>query len=99
MLGRLKKSPEHLQALDRVTAWTRERFQLPDEATILVSEVACSLPGCPPLETVIAFWTPDGTRHHLKLFKRVEEVVADDLPPAWLLPALAVSEGEGYDCC
>ena len=99
MLGSLKKSPEHLQALDRVKEWTRERFKLSQESAILVSEIACSLPGCPPQETVVAFWTADETRHHFKLFKPVEEVVNDDLPFDWLMNSLAVTEGYDGGCC
>lgn len=99
MLGSIKKSPEHLQALGRVKEWTRERFDLLEEEAILVSELACSLPGCPPLETVVAFWTLDGKRHHFKIFKRVEEVLCDDIPYAWLKEALVVPEGYGCDCC
>jgi len=57
MLRSFEKRPEHLQAIDRVKAWTRARFKLAEDVPILVSEVACGLPGCPPLETVIAFWT------------------------------------------
>ncbi len=99
MLQSFKKSPEHLAALDRVKAWTREHFNLPENAAIFVSEVACELPGCPPLETVVAFWTADGTRHHFKIFKRVEAVVVEDLPFAWMKDALAVPEGFACDCC
>ena len=99
MLGSLKKSPEHHQALDRVKEWTRERFKLSQESAILVSEIACTLPGCPPLETVVAFWTADETRHHFKLFKPVEEVVNDDLPFYWLMNSLAVTEGYDGGCC
>jgi nitrate reductase delta subunit len=98
MLGFIKKSPEHRAALDRVRAWTRVRFALPDEATIVVSEVACALPGCPPLETVIVFWERE-TRHHFKIFKPVVDVVDDDLPFAWLKDALAVPEDFVCDCC
>ena len=54
------KNPEHFEALDRIREWTRERFTLPGDAGILVSEVECKLPGCPPLETVVAFWTDPG---------------------------------------
>ena len=50
MLNPFSKHPEYLAALDRVKAWTRGRFKLPRDATVLVSEVACALPGCPPLE-------------------------------------------------
>ena len=99
MLGAPKKSAAHYQALDRVKEWTRERFKLSQESAILVSEIACTLPGCPPLETVVAFWTADETRHHFKLFKPVEEVVNDDLPFYWLMNSLAVTEGYDGGCC
>ena len=99
MLRSRKKRPERLEALDRVTEWTRERFKLPDDAAILVSELACALPGCPPLETVVAFWTENDKRHQFKLFKPVAEVVVDDLPPAWLKRALVAIEGMDLDCC
>lgn len=98
MLGSINKSPAHLQALNRVEGWTRERFELPREVVVLVSEVTCSLPGCPPLETVIAFWPADGKRRRFKVFKPVAEVVYDDLPFAWLLDAL-VDDGIDADCC
>jgi hypothetical protein len=99
MLRSLHKRPEYLQALDRVKEWTRSRFKLPEDAAVLVTEVACGLPGCPPLETVVAFWTDTDTRHHFKVFKRVEEVAPDDLPPAWLKNALIAIAGEGLECC
>jgi len=98
MFASVKKSPERLQVIERVTQWTRERFELPKEAVISVSEIACPLPGCPPLETAIVFWEGE-TRHHFKLFKPVEEVVIDDLPYDWLKDALAVPEGFENDCC
>jgi hypothetical protein len=93
------RSPERVLALGRVREWTRGRFALPDEATVLVSEMACSLPGCPPLETHVLFLTPDGKRHHFKVFKPVTEVATDDLPHSWLKDALAVPDGVGCDCC
>ncbi len=99
MLGAGRRSAAHCQALDRVGEWTRERFGLPAESAILVAEVSCATPGCPPLETVVAFWTLDATRHHFKVFKPVEAVVADDLPYSWLLHSLAVDPGFGCDCC
>ena len=98
MLGFVNKSPHHRAALERVRAWTRERFRLGADVTILVSEVACTLPGCPPVETVIVFWEND-RRHHAKIFKPVAEVVYDDLPFAWLKEALAVPEDFVCDCC
>ena len=97
--GFARKGPAHGEALERVRAWTRARFGLPVDDVILVSELACTLPGCAPLETVVAFWTETDKRHHFKIFKPVAEVVADDLPPAWLKEALAVPEGGDCECC
>jgi len=80
-----------------VREWVRERFTLGD-AAILVAEVACAVPGCPPVETVIAFWSEE-RRHHFKVFKPVAEVVTDDLPPRWYKNALAVPDDFECTCC
>jgi nitrate reductase delta subunit len=98
MLGFINKSPGHREAVDRVREWTRIRFKLPGDAAILVAEIACAVPGCPPLETVIAFWS-DERRHHTKVFKPVADVMEDDLPPSWMKDALAVPEDFECDCC
>jgi hypothetical protein len=93
----LKKSPAQVEAIERVRTWTRERFKLADEVPVVVAEIACGLPGCPPLETVVAFWTANDKRHQFKLFKPVQEVVYDDLPFAWLRDSLVASADLG--CC
>jgi len=98
-LGAFKTNPEHLRALERVGVWTRERFGLPEDAAVLVSEVACARPGCPPLETVVAFWTQNDRRHHFKVFKPVEAVDLDDLPPRWLRDALSATDESDLECC
>src|ERR1700741_3660775 len=35
-------------------AWVRRVLNLEDDAVVMISELRCSEPGCPPLETVIA---------------------------------------------
>lgn len=86
-------------ACDRVRDWVRERFALPGEAAILVTELACGVPGCPPLETVVAFWSADERRHQFKVFKPVAQMLQDDLPYAWQCNSLADCDGLGCDCC
>lgn len=85
-------------SLARVRGWVRRRFGLAEDSTILVAEIACTVPGCPPLETVIAFWS-DERRYHLKVFKPVSQVTEDDLPPGWLKPAFAVPDDFECGCC
>jgi hypothetical protein len=99
MLSSFKKNVVPRDALDRVKGWTRERFMLPDDAPIFVSQIECSVPGCPPLETVVAFWTEGDKRHHFKVFKPVAEVGEDDLPPWWMKNALSEAGVFGCECC
>ncbi len=94
-----KRSPEFIAALDKIKDWTRERFSLPKDAPVLVSQLSCQVPGCPPLETVVAFWTDGDKRHHFKIFKPVEGVVVDDLPPAFMKNALIELDGIDCACC
>jgi nitrate reductase delta subunit len=95
---RPRTTPADYQALDRMREWTRDRFRLAEDETIMVSEVSCTIPGCPPLETLVVFWTAQG-RHHFKIFKPLANVVEDDLPPAFMKNALVAIEGLDCDCC
>jgi nitrate reductase delta subunit len=97
--GAFRQDSEHVRALERVRNWTRESLILADDDTVLVSEVACARPGCPPLETVITFWTGGTERHWFKVFKPVAEVIFDDLPPAWLKDALYAADPVDGACC
>jgi nitrate reductase delta subunit len=77
-VGLTKKSPGISAEQERVRTWTREHFNLREEETIMVSELPCSDPGCPPVETHLVFWTQAG-RHQFKVFKPLAEVIPDDL--------------------
>ncbi|WP_455274991.1 hypothetical protein [Rhizobium herbae] len=98
MLKSASVTSQQLTAVRQVKAWTRERFGLDDDVTIMVAEIACGLPGCPPLETIITFWTAPDRRHQFKLFKRVVEVRDDDLPPSFMKNAM-ISDGDDIACC
>ena len=98
-IGFRRKPPGQAAAAEQVREWTRARFALPQDAAVMVAGGSCAVPGCPPLETVVALWTGTDTRHHFKVFKPLVEVVADDLPPAFLKSALADIEGVGCECC
>jgi hypothetical protein len=97
--GAFRQDAGHGRALERVKAWTRENLELANDDTVMVAEVACARPGCPPLETVVTFWTGGGERHWFKIFKPVAEVDFDDLPPAWLKDALYAADPVDGACC
>jgi nitrate reductase delta subunit len=99
MLAALQRESAWFEARTRLKAWTRERFALAAGDLVEAGEVASELPGCPPRETRIEFWTTGGVRHHFKVFKPLDAVTLEDIPPAWLRDALAVPEGLECDCC
>jgi hypothetical protein len=98
VLGFAKKTRENAAVLDYLRDWTRRRFGLNADDTVMISELACSAPGCPPIETHVVFWTPAG-RHHFKVFRPLAQVSEDDLPPAFMKNALIALEGFECDCC
>jgi hypothetical protein len=72
--------------LQEVKAWVREAWGLPEDAPLMVSELACSEPGCPPVETVIAVLRPKLKPVQRKLFSPVDgleraQVLALPRPP------------------
>jgi nitrate reductase delta subunit len=98
-LGAFKTEPDQERAVARVQEWTRERFSLSQDAPVMVTELQCRRPCCPPLETVVAFWLSDDQRRHFRVLKPTVEVVADDLPPAWLKDFLCAETDDEVDCC
>ncbi len=96
MLAPFKKHPDRSTAAAHVKQWTRNRF---GDVTVLVTELESAQPGFPPLTTVIAFWSAERKHYHYRVFKPLEEVTEDDLPPAWYREALAVTPGLDCGCC
>jgi nitrate reductase delta subunit len=90
-------SPAVLDAIASIQAWTRRRFKLDEAAAVLVSEVACRVPGCPPLETVVAFWSRDDSRHQFRLLKPLGDVRYDDI--GWLFGTPSAHDPTTWTCC
>jgi len=71
----------------------RDELDLGEDDTITVSEMACSKPGCPPMETVISIF-PAGEETYLI---RVCKAIAD-VEPMDVLTSLAFGDHrEGFD--
>jgi nitrate reductase delta subunit len=78
---------------------TRQQFRLSDDDIVMVTELACLVPGCPPLETVFAFWPAGGQRRQFKIFKPAGAVEQADLPPWWMKDALILPDWIDCECC
>ncbi len=94
-----KKRPDAAGITRRLKDVVLAHFRLAEGDAIMITEVECQVPGCPPLETILAFWGEDGRRRHYKVFKPVEQVFEDDLPPWWMKDALVQEEIFGCPCC
>lgn len=98
MLKTASRNAGKIDAVRRIKDWTRERFSLGDDVAVMVAEVACGLPGCPPIETIVTFWTAPDVRHAFKAFKPVAEVTIEDLPPYWMKNSIITESGD-LSCC
>jgi hypothetical protein len=58
LLNRFRPNRPDPEDSARIKAWVRETLALPDDAVVTVSEIACTDPACPGLETVILVMRP-----------------------------------------
>jgi hypothetical protein len=63
----------------RIKDWVRELIAPGDDVTILVSELSCSEPGCPPIETVIAVFRGRDEPSKYTIHRPSAEVTRDDI--------------------
>ncbi|MBC3191844.1 hypothetical protein H7X46_12300 [Pseudonocardia sp. C8] len=62
ILGGSARDGDRARRASELADLVRTTLELPDEAAVTVSQLACREPGCPPVETVIAVLGPDGRR-------------------------------------
>jgi hypothetical protein len=65
--------------LQRIKTWARELLTLNQTVDVLVTEVRCTEPGCPPTETMIALLHGPGDTEQYTLHKPLSAVQRDDL--------------------
>ena len=71
----------------------REELDLGEDDTITVSEMACTKPGCPPMETVITVFPAGEETYLIRVCKAIVDVELMDV-----LTALAFGDHpEGFD--
>ncbi len=73
---RQTSEPAHVE---RIKAWARATWALADDATVMVTELSCHEPGCPPVETVIALLEAPGRISRHKIHKRAGDVSQADV--------------------
>ena len=67
------------QKIKEIKQWVQASLALPPETTILITELTCTEPGCPPLETVIALLRGPGDNVQQKIHRSIAEVTKDEI--------------------
>lgn len=80
------------EAAGRIRRWVEEILPAEETATLLVTELTCSEPGCPPIETVIAVIAGPASRTW-KIPRRATEITAGDVAAALARPPDAAHVG------
>ncbi|MCU0758015.1 MAG: hypothetical protein MUF07_02290 [Steroidobacteraceae bacterium] len=69
-----------------VRDWTCATLGLGESATVLVTELSCAEPGCPPREVVIAVFAPHAPRRQCRIHCALAELDESRVRAAWLAP-------------
>lgn len=64
-----------------IKVWTREFLALPEDAVVSVNELSCSLPDCPPKETIVLVMG-DGETKQVSLHMAMADVTRESLAAA-----------------
>jgi hypothetical protein len=72
------RSP-NAEAIAQVKNWTRRHLGASPETVLTVSEIACTDPSCPGIETVILVMEPGRKTRAYKVQKPLEEVAEQDI--------------------
>lgn len=65
--------------IDQIRHWTRQNLVFPPDTLIVVKEVPCVKPGCPPIETAIMAFLKGEPPRLYKIQKIINEVTFDDV--------------------
>ncbi len=60
--------------LDQIKYWTRQNLGFPPDAPIVIKEVPCVKPGCPPIETAIMVFLKGEPPRFYKIQKTINEI-------------------------
>lgn len=74
-----RSDPAQTNKITEIKTWVRELLPLAPETSILVTELACTEPGCPPLETVVAVLKGPGENVQQKIHRSVVEITKEDI--------------------
>ncbi len=65
--------------LDQIRYWLRQNFQMPKDTPIIIKEVPCVKPACPPVETALMAMQKNAPPRLFKVQKPINEITFDHI--------------------
>jgi hypothetical protein len=93
------RNPRSSQRANEIKAQINAELNLGEEATVMVSELACMEEGCPPVETVIAIFRPTMEKLQFRMHRPMAEITAHDIHEMCAQHANPSSERNHGTCC
>jgi len=93
MYGLRRNDEGRANRVREIRSWVRESHGIPEETTVMVTELACTEPGCPPLETVVAVLHSPGDTRQAKVPLGLADVTRDHVQAMVFQPASTGSHG------
>lgn len=78
-----RDAPQRAEAAARIKDWTRVALALDEDVRVLVHELACDRPNCPPRETVILVVPAAAPPFKIALHSAMADLAEGDINLAW----------------
>ena len=76
MFNKKKPNVENIRNLKIIIS---EKYNIPENSTLSIAELACHEPNCPPIETIITERAMDGKVRNWRIGKPINEVLESDI--------------------
>lgn len=63
----------------QVKAWVTETLKVSEDTTLMVTEMRCTTPDCPPVKTIIALMETAQPIRQYKIHKPLADITQDDI--------------------
>jgi len=93
------RGPRYAERANEIKAQVAVVLGLDEEATVMVSELACMEEGCPPVETVIAVFRPAVQKLQFRLHRPIAEITTRDIEEMCAQQVNSSSEKNHGSCC
>ena len=76
MCNKKKPNVENIRNLKIIIS---EKYNIPENSTLSIAELACHEPNCPPIETIITERAIDGKVRNWRIGKPINDILESDV--------------------